>query len=132
LLAEASSAYDEYRLTVPAGDSAADYYRRILARDPGNRAALAGLDQVVERYARMARTALARGNEERARTYIRRGRSIQPDDPQLQALKARLTAPPPGAPERPGKPASRNRASPDPAPSRSDAPLPPPSAPTIW
>ena len=134
LLAEASSAYDEYRLTVPAGDSAADYYRRILARDPGNRAALAGLDQVVERYARMARTALARGNEERARTYIRRGRSIHPDDPQLRALQSRLTVPASDAlsSDRPGKPASRDHASPDPAPSRSDAPLPPPSAPTIW
>ncbi|MCB1724622.1 MAG: protein kinase [Chromatiaceae bacterium] len=104
LMQAAAGALDGLRLTRPEGDNAYDYFREVLTLDPEHAGARAGIRDIGARYAGMARHALDEGNPVRADRYLRRGREVSPEDPQLAALQAELARaeqPPDEAPRAP-------------------------------
>ncbi|NIR30102.1 MAG: protein kinase [Gammaproteobacteria bacterium] len=90
LLALASRALDEYRLTTPADDNALRYYRQVLAIEPKNRKASHGLNEITKRYAWLAQRELSESDYVEARRFVRRGLRVQPDDPALLALRKEI------------------------------------------
>jgi hypothetical protein len=89
LLILAYKRMDSLQLSYPQGDSALRYFRDILALEPDNMAAQAGMRQIVRWYIRKAEESLDQGNSEQARRYIYRGRMINRQHPKLVALQRR-------------------------------------------
>lgn len=96
MLEQAERALAANRLTLPKGDNAYDYYRSVLARDPGNAQAMRGLHQIVGRYRTLARAQLRKGNLRNARRLAQRGLRVRRNDTRLRAIlyqsEARETA----------------------------------------
>jgi len=76
------------RLTSPAGDNAYETLRRVLALDPKNEAARAGLHDIADDYLRLARRAGARGKWSESVELADRGLSVAPANQGLLALRA--------------------------------------------
>lgn len=93
LLRLAYKRMDSLRLSYPKGDSAYDYFQEILKLDPDNKAAKAGIRQIVRWYIDKAEQALSENNVKRAKSYISRGKNINQSHPRLIALQNRLQAP---------------------------------------
>ena len=91
LLTSAEKALAQYRLTTPASDNAHHYYDEILALDPGNKDAIAGLNEIVDHYRKMAMEAIRKGLYHEAETYVERGLTVQPDDPGLRQLQNQVS-----------------------------------------
>jgi len=89
-LQAAGVALEGMRLTRPADDNALAYYQQVLTLEPAHSAARAGIQSIADRYAGMARRAISRDDDGRARRYVRRGLNVQPGDAQLVALKEQL------------------------------------------
>ena len=87
LLHFADTALAELRLTLPADDNALSYYQAILALDPANPKAKAGLGQIASRYGQLGRSQASKGNYSKARTYVNRGLEVDPGNTMLLALK---------------------------------------------
>ncbi|HGG58318.1 MAG TPA: FHA domain-containing protein, partial [Gammaproteobacteria bacterium] len=79
------------KLTVPAGDNAYDTFMQVLAIDPGNAEANAGLDQIAERYLNIATASKERFNFTHALKMAQRGLHVRPNDPALNQLADELT-----------------------------------------
>ncbi|HHH43612.1 MAG TPA: hypothetical protein ENK49_05690 [Gammaproteobacteria bacterium] len=94
LLSLGQRAVRDYRLLIPADNNAYQYYQQVLELEPGNRAALFGLDQIVERYVTLGNRALTQKDRSKARRYIARGLRVMPGDARLLALQSRVDAPP--------------------------------------
>ncbi|HEY7885141.1 MAG TPA: tetratricopeptide repeat protein [Cellvibrionaceae bacterium] len=77
-LLRAEQALAQDRLMLPAHDSAYLYYQRVLAVDPGNRAAEQGLARIAERYLALAESAVEQGQHSQAQTYLERVLQINP------------------------------------------------------
>lgn len=92
LLNECATHFKANRLTTGQGGNAVDCYREVLAQDPGNAEAQAGLEQVVEKYASWAETALDRQELKKVRTYLERLKKVSPDHAKVAQLQQRLTA----------------------------------------
>jgi serine/threonine-protein kinase PpkA len=90
LMRLAKEDFQALRLTRPAGNSAHDRYREVLGLEPGHIGALAGIDAIAARYAVMADKALSEDDRERAALYLRRGRQVRSDHPDLVAAEAAL------------------------------------------
>lgn len=104
-LARAEAALGDDRLTLPAHDSAYLYYQRVLAADPGNAEALAGIKRIAARYGELANAALAAGEPAQARRYWHLALRVEPGfAPATEALAALDKAPPTAA-----VPAARER-----------------------
>ena len=106
LLAQADAALKKYRLTSPRNSSAYHYYREVLKLDPHNKRAFRGIRRIAERYSTLADRALKKGDEDKSRTYVKRGLSLNPRNRNLLAMQQRLDeleaarlAPPPPPPE---------------------------------
>ena len=91
-LASAEQAYQQNRLTFPDDKSALTYYNRVLAEQPDNPKAKAGVARIVERYHGMAGRALERGETARAERYTTRGLNIDPQHAGLQGIAAKLAS----------------------------------------
>lgn len=87
LLAKAESALSRNRLTVPAGDNAYGHYRSVLALDPNNARARAGVQRIVRLYRELAKQRLTEADPSGARRYASRGLKISPRDSELLAIK---------------------------------------------
>jgi len=87
----AQQALDEYRLTTPPGNNAHDYYRSILAEDPDNEAARAGVASIARVYANLAERERDRFHYAKARTYIERGLAVDPGNERLRDLESTST-----------------------------------------
>lgn len=90
LLRLADSAIEKDLLLRPREGSAYNYLQRVLAIDPQNAEALAGLERIVRRYGDMASWAMNKGNYPRAGRYISRGFSVDPNNPGMLALRKDL------------------------------------------
>ncbi|MFZ0258169.1 MAG: SUMF1/EgtB/PvdO family nonheme iron enzyme, partial [Gammaproteobacteria bacterium] len=87
LLRECATHLKANRLTTGQGGNAVDCYLEVLKLDRGNAEALAGLDRVVDQYAEWAEHALSRKQFTRAKTYLDRMASVNPEHPRLVALR---------------------------------------------
>ncbi|NIR27777.1 MAG: serine/threonine protein kinase [Gammaproteobacteria bacterium] len=90
LLRLGDRALADYRLTVPTGDNALHYYRRVLARDPRNARAARGLDAIAERYVTLADERLSDGDHETARQYVDRGLEVRPFHVRLLLMREQV------------------------------------------
>lgn len=88
----AEQRYQANRLGVPRGDSARDWYQRVLAQEPDNADASTGLKRIASRYTQLARNRMQEEELEKARRFIRRGLKTLPGEPALTALSKQLTA----------------------------------------
>lgn len=92
LLADADRARAAGRLAGAEPDSALALYRAVLALDPDNTQALAGVRAVGEALAADAGAALDAGDIERARTRLEEARAILQGGAAIDAVQQRLTA----------------------------------------
>jgi type II secretory pathway predicted ATPase ExeA len=87
LLVQGQQALQDFRLLTPAQDSAYHYFQGALMLSPDNAQAIAGIEQVAERYVFLTNRALEQQDWVKARLYIDRGLSIQPGNSELLALQ---------------------------------------------
>ncbi len=78
------------RLTTGRSGSALVCYREVLAQDPDNTAALAGLEAIINRYGGWIESNLARNRLDRAELYWQRLTEVDRDHPMAVALRRRL------------------------------------------
>jgi TonB family protein len=89
-LAEARSAMAEGRYTDPPGRSAYHYYSAILAVEPNNADAIAGIDAIADRHLTEARVLLSEQRVAEAGVAIEKARRVRPDHSSLLALDVQL------------------------------------------
>ncbi|MCL6414926.1 tetratricopeptide repeat protein [Aestuariirhabdus sp. Z084] len=90
LLLEADEALLRQQLTTPEGDNAFARYQDVLRLQPENLEAQRGLERIVNSYLRWADSAMARGNVEKAQTYIDRARLVLPNSRRVKSAQAKL------------------------------------------
>jgi hypothetical protein len=92
LLAQAKRDSDAGRLLEPPRNNAAEAYREVLALDPSQLEALVGAKRIIRIVAAEAERTAAAGDRGRTQKYIAAIRALQPNDPSLPELAARLRA----------------------------------------
>jgi len=90
LLAQAQAAFTAGRLSAPAGDNALDLYRSVVAIEPDNAAALAGVQDVLDALEVAVTQALQARNAQAAVQALALLQKAEPDHPQLPLLNAQL------------------------------------------
>ena len=78
------------RLMTPREDNALDKYNRILEMDPGNRAALDGIDRIVDEYINLMDYAIGKGYLSRAEGFLSKAGRVNPQHPALGPARNRL------------------------------------------
>lgn len=91
LLQECDGYFRANRLTT-GENNAVNCYRQVLRQDPMNIRAVAGLEQVANRYVIWANAALKRGNRETVKSYLDRLAEVNPAHPELARLSKALSA----------------------------------------
>lgn len=89
-LADAEQAIKELRLTTPKGNNAQEHYEAILALDPDNVDAQAGMRKIVGMYIYFIEKAIADDKMQMARVYLQRAELLQPGSAKLKNLRAEL------------------------------------------
>jgi len=87
---------DALRLTAPPRDNAYYYFTRLLQLEPGNEAALQGLQQIAAQCAFLAERELAEERYDEALSYISVGLQVDPDNESLRVLRDLADQPRPG------------------------------------
>ncbi|MEN8207143.1 MAG: AAA family ATPase [Pseudomonadota bacterium] len=87
LLVQGRLALDDYRLVTPEGNNAYEYLSAVLQLDPDNETARTSIQEIVVIYSTLAEEAANNNEIERAARYLDRALGIQPDNPDLLALK---------------------------------------------
>ena len=87
LLLLGQQALDDNRLRFPAEESAWHYFDQVLTLAPDNPYAQQGLQNIADRYARLAKDRMERQRYEKARIYINRGLGVIPGDSVLLTLQ---------------------------------------------
>jgi len=87
LAALAERAMVRYRFLLPKKDSAYVYYQRILALEPENAVAAAGLDRIVGKYREISSKALGENDFDKAKLYVARALRVNPHDADALALR---------------------------------------------
>ncbi len=77
---------EDKKLTTPAGDNAYETFRSILVIEPRNKAALAGIEKIINRYTAWAKLDIKDNNIKRARYFLTLAIEINPDDRELKEL----------------------------------------------
>ena len=90
LLSQGQRSLDDFRLLTPEDDNAYGYFRTVLRLDPDNEDASEGIQEIVDRYITLTRKATRQHENHRAKRYIKRGLSVQPDNRDLLALEERI------------------------------------------
>lgn len=91
LLTKAELALSKNRLMVPDSDNAYGYYQGVLALDPANEQAQAGVQRIVKRYRELAKQSLNAGDRPGARRLASRGLTLAPQDRDLLAIQRRAS-----------------------------------------
>lgn len=89
-LVDARSAMADGRYTDPPERSAFHYYSTVLALDPNNTDAIAGIDAIADRHLTHARVMLAEQRVAEAAVAIDRARRVRPDHTSLADLDTQL------------------------------------------
>ncbi len=84
LLEQSEAQRQALRYTFPAGDNALETYRQILALDPGNTQALAGIAAIKADFIRWSETARSRGNLAKAQRHLETALRVDPSDSELR------------------------------------------------
>ncbi len=87
LLTMAQVSFNDERLTLPEGDNALAYYRRVLALDSEDMDARQGLSKIVDWFKEAAQTAYQDKNYAKAIQHIEKACSIAPDHKALKGLE---------------------------------------------
>ncbi len=82
----AYKAAQEFKLTRPRGESAFDFFSEMLARDPANQQAEAGIRNITRIYVGLTRKQMDKGNMELASLYFDRGMLLSPGNPELARI----------------------------------------------
>lgn len=90
LLDSAGLALSQHRLIDPPDNNALELYRAVLARDPGNRMALRGIDSVADELVVDAERALMELDLPRLASAIDAVRAARPDHPRLEFFVTQL------------------------------------------
>ncbi|MGE4070899.1 MAG: protein kinase [Lysobacterales bacterium] len=90
LLAEAEDLAGKNRWVEPRNNSAADRYRAVLALEPGNREATAGLDRAARAAIAQAELAIETGQLDKAADLVKRIQALAPRSRGLTDLRERL------------------------------------------
>ena len=91
-LARADRAMTRNRLTLPKHDNAHLYYLKVLAKDPHNRHALAGVAEILRAYHEMARARIDIDNLASAQQMVERGLSVDANDRSLLSIRDEINA----------------------------------------
>jgi serine/threonine-protein kinase PpkA len=86
----AQGQFQSGRLITPPGDNAFETYRMLLAVVPGQAEAIAGLEQIAERYAQLAEAAHEPGHVEASLALIDQGLQAVPGHARLAQLRTAL------------------------------------------
>lgn len=86
-------------LTTPAGENALEFYRKVLAKEPGNQKAKEGIEKIVEKYVSWAREKISVQNFSGARSNLDAAYRIEPGSGKVKEVKQQLVA----AERRPGR-----------------------------
>ncbi len=78
------------RLTTGNGGNAYDCYKEILNDTPNDQLALAGIEQIENKYASWTRKYIDRGDNTRAKANIEKLRSVNPENTEIQGLVSML------------------------------------------
>ncbi|MBX3640808.1 MAG: hypothetical protein KF888_09945 [Nitrosomonas sp.] len=89
-LADAERAIKELRLTTPEGNNAYEHYQAILAKDPDNTEAKAGMRKIIDMYIYFVEKAIADDKAHTAKVYLQRAEHLQPGSEKLKQLRAKL------------------------------------------
>ena len=90
LLKEAQALWEDGKLTTPSENNARQKYIQVLLLDPLNNRALSGLDRIVQRYAKWARSQMKEGNLAKAESLIERAAGVREGDELVMALRQEL------------------------------------------
>ncbi len=90
LLSEAREDLSANRLTAPEGKNALEKYKAALVLDPGSDEAKKGMENIMDRYLKMADKAIGEGNFDEAGEYIEKAESVLPDAGQVKTARAKL------------------------------------------
>lgn len=97
LMDQASQALEDDRLMSPDGGSAFDYFSSVLDLDPGNEAAIDGINDIADSHSEQAIEAISRADPDAASMHLNNLIKVRPDDPrvvgflrQISDLKADL------------------------------------------
>ncbi len=90
LLTDAERAIKELRLTTPEGNNAYEHYQAILAKDPDNAEAQAGMRKIFDMYIYFVEKAIADDKAHTAKVYLQRAERLQPGSEKLKQLRAAL------------------------------------------
>jgi serine/threonine protein kinase len=90
LLREATADLAADRLTTPPDQNAFSRYRAVLALDPANEAALAGLHDILTRYLVLAKAAANENNFDLAKSYLNKAGAVSPGAESISAARVAL------------------------------------------
>jgi protein TonB len=88
---QAQAAAAAGKLTGKDGESAADYYQRVLAKYPDDREAMTGLDNIADQLLTSAESALLEQRMDDAARDIEAARTVRPNNMRLAFLSAQLS-----------------------------------------
>ena len=88
----AKKAMKKGHFTTPLQDNAHKYYQMVLATEPDNAEARAGLQIIVDRYVQFIEKAKSEGKLNMVSLYLQRAESVLPDDLKLQNIRKELAA----------------------------------------
>jgi uncharacterized caspase-like protein len=90
-LRDCESHFKANRLTTGEGGTALVCYQQVLAKEPSNAKALAGLENIEARYVTWIKRSLKKRQRNKAKQYLASLRLVNPQSSQLAALEKRLS-----------------------------------------
>ncbi len=90
LLSQAGDDLQALRLTSPAGNNAVEKIREVLRLEPENREARILRSRVVEHYLKLAEGAAEQDQFARARGYLRRAQTVEPDAEAIEVTRDKV------------------------------------------
>lgn len=91
LLKKADEAINNDSLVTPEGESAFDYFSMVLNMETDNESAIAGLNEIADKYFDLAIAAIEDADPDTAGRHLRGLIKVRPDDPRLDGFLQQIT-----------------------------------------